>query len=27
MSTKVHGFKPGPDGLTGAPLNDVWVDK
>jgi peptide/nickel transport system substrate-binding protein len=27
MSTKVHGFKPGPDGLTGAALNDVWVDK
>jgi peptide/nickel transport system substrate-binding protein len=27
MSTKVHGFRPGPDGLTGAPLNDVWVDK
>jgi len=27
MSTKVHGFKPGPDGLTGAPLNDLWVDK
>ena len=27
MSTKVHGFKPGPDGLTGTPLNDVWVDK
>jgi ABC-type transport system substrate-binding protein len=27
MSTKVHGFKPSPDGLTGAPLNDVWVDK
>ena len=27
MSTKVRGFKPGPDGLTGAPLNDVWVDK
>ena len=27
MSTRVHGFRPGPDGLTGAPLNDVWVDK
>jgi len=27
MSRKVNGFKPGPDGLTGAPLNDVWVDK
>ena len=27
MSTKVHGFKPGPDGLTGLPLNDVWMEQ
>jgi peptide/nickel transport system substrate-binding protein len=26
MSVKVHDFRPGPDGLTGAPLNDVWVE-
>ena len=26
MSTKVHDFKPGPDGLTGTPMNDGWVD-
>jgi peptide/nickel transport system substrate-binding protein len=26
MSTKVHDFKPGPDGLTGLPLNDTWVE-
>ncbi|HEV8229266.1 MAG TPA: ABC transporter substrate-binding protein [Candidatus Limnocylindria bacterium] len=26
MSTKVHGFRAGPDGLTGAALNDVWVE-
>ena len=23
---KVHDFKPGPDGLTGLPLNDLWVE-
>ena len=27
MSVKVHDFKPGPDGLTGLPLNDLWVDQ
>ena len=26
MSAKVHDFKPGPDGLTGVPLNDTWVE-
>jgi peptide/nickel transport system substrate-binding protein len=26
MSAKVHDFKPGPDGLTGLPLNDTWVE-
>ena len=26
MSVKVHDFKPGPDGLTGLPLNDTWVE-
>ena len=26
MSTKVHDFRPGPDGLTGLPLNDTWVE-
>jgi ABC-type transport system substrate-binding protein len=27
MSTKVHEFKPGPDGLTGLALNDTWVEQ
>ncbi len=27
MATKVHDFKPGPDGLTGLALNDVWVEQ
>ena len=27
MSAKVHDFKPGPDGLTGLPLNDLWVEQ
>jgi hypothetical protein len=26
MSAKVHDFKPGPDGLTGLPLNDTWME-
>jgi len=26
MAAKVHGFAPGPDGLTGQPLNDVWIE-
>jgi peptide/nickel transport system substrate-binding protein len=26
MAAKVHDFKPGPDGLTGLPLNDTWVE-
>ena len=26
MSANVHDFKPGPDGLTGLPLNDTWVE-
>ena len=26
MSAKVHDFKPGPDGLTGLPLNDTWIE-
>ncbi len=26
MSAKVHGFQPAPDGLTGMPLNDVWIE-
>jgi peptide/nickel transport system substrate-binding protein len=26
MSAKVHDFKPGPDGLTGLPLNDAWIE-
>ncbi|HYK98316.1 MAG TPA: ABC transporter substrate-binding protein, partial [Candidatus Acidoferrales bacterium] len=26
MSVKVHDFKPGPDGLTGLPLNDTWME-
>ena len=26
MSTKVHDFKPGPDGLTGTAMNDAWVE-
>jgi len=26
MSTKVHDFKPGPDGLTGTAMNDVWLE-
>ncbi len=26
MATKVHDFKPGPDGLTGTALNDVWLE-
>lgn len=26
MSTKVHDFKAGPDGLTGTPMNDAWVE-
>jgi peptide/nickel transport system substrate-binding protein len=26
MSTRVHDFRPGPDGLTGLPLNDTWVE-
>lgn len=26
MSSKVHGYKPGPDGLTGQPLLDVWIE-
>ena len=26
MSNKVHDFKPGPDGLTGTPMNDAWLE-
>src|SRR2546428_538953 len=26
MSTKVHDFKPGPDGLTGTAMNDSWME-
>ena len=26
MSTRVHGFKPGPDGLTATAMNDVWLE-
>jgi peptide/nickel transport system substrate-binding protein len=26
MSTKVHDFRPGPDGLTGTAMNDVWLE-
>jgi len=26
MSVKVHDFKAGPDGLTGTPMNDAWVE-
>ncbi len=26
MSTKVRDFKPGPDGLTGTAMNDVWLE-
>jgi peptide/nickel transport system substrate-binding protein len=26
MAAKVHDFKPGPDGLTGLPLNDTWME-
>ncbi|MGH2377591.1 MAG: ABC transporter substrate-binding protein [Candidatus Limnocylindria bacterium] len=26
MSAEVHGYKPGPDGLTGQPLLDVWIE-
>ena len=26
MAAKVHDFKPGPDGLTGTAMNDVWVE-
>jgi hypothetical protein len=26
MSTRVRGFKPGPDGLTATAMNDVWLE-
>ena len=26
MATKVHDFRPGPDGLTGTAMNDGWVE-
>ena len=26
MAAKVHDFRPGPDGLTGTAMNDVWVE-
>ena len=26
MAKKVHDFKAGPDGLTGTPMNDAWVE-
>src|SRR5438105_3379806 len=26
MATKVHDFRPGPDGLTGTAMNDAWVE-
>ena len=26
MSARVHGFKPGPDGLTATAMNDLWLE-
>ena len=26
MATRVHDFRPGPDGLTGTAMNDAWVE-